>query len=119
MLRVGDQVEIGLLRDGKPLKVTALVAERRRPTPPTPSTSIADSRARISRMRRTAPGCWCAPCRTAAPRRRRDCARTTSIVAVGRTPISSIKAFREAAKGANLLLLNVKRGSAVVLIPIR
>ena len=28
MLRVGDQVEIGLLRDGKPRSVTALVAER-------------------------------------------------------------------------------------------
>ena len=28
MLRIGDQVEIGLLRDGKPRKVTALVAER-------------------------------------------------------------------------------------------
>src|SRR5579862_7143720 len=28
MLRIGDQVEIGLLRDGKPHKVTALVAER-------------------------------------------------------------------------------------------
>src|SRR5271165_4565672 len=28
MLRVGDKVEIGVLRDGKPLKLTALVAER-------------------------------------------------------------------------------------------
>src|SRR5712672_266994 len=28
MLRVGDKVEIGLLRDGKPLKVTALIGER-------------------------------------------------------------------------------------------
>src|SRR6202050_1634339 len=28
MLRVGDKVDIGLLRDGKPRKVTALVAER-------------------------------------------------------------------------------------------
>jgi len=28
MLQIGDQVEIGLLRDGKPRKVTALVAER-------------------------------------------------------------------------------------------
>ena len=41
MLRIGDQVEIGLLRDGKPRKVTALVAEhcgergrRRRRYPP-------------------------------------------------------------------------------------
>src|ERR1700678_3185934 len=28
MLRIGDKVEIGLLRDGKPRKVTALIAER-------------------------------------------------------------------------------------------
>src|SRR5712675_740662 len=28
MLRVGDKVEIGLLRDGKPQKITALIAER-------------------------------------------------------------------------------------------
>src|ERR1700721_3048925 len=28
MLRIGDKVEIGLLRDGKPHKVTALIAER-------------------------------------------------------------------------------------------
>ena len=41
------------------------------------------------------------------------------VVAVGRTPVTTLKAFREAAKGATLLLLNVKRGSAVVLIPIR
>ncbi len=32
MLRVGDKVEIGLLRDGKPMKVTALIAERSRRT---------------------------------------------------------------------------------------
>jgi hypothetical protein len=41
------------------------------------------------------------------------------IVAVGRTPISNIKTLREAAKGASVLLLNVRRGSAVVLIPLR
>ncbi len=28
MLHVGDKVELGLLRDGKPRKVTALIAER-------------------------------------------------------------------------------------------
>ena len=41
------------------------------------------------------------------------------IVAVGRTPVSNTKSFREAGKGLNLLLLNVRRGSATVLIPIR
>jgi serine protease Do/serine protease DegQ len=41
------------------------------------------------------------------------------IVAVGRVPVSTLKGFREVAKGASFLLLNVKRGNAVVLIPIR
>ena len=41
------------------------------------------------------------------------------IVGVGRTPVSNTKSFREASKGLNLLLLNVRRGSGVVLIPIR
>jgi len=41
------------------------------------------------------------------------------IVGVGRTPVTNTKSFREAAKGANVLVLNVRRGSAVFLIPIR
>jgi S1-C subfamily serine protease len=41
------------------------------------------------------------------------------IVGVGRTPISNTKSFREAAKGANVLVLNVRRGTAVFLIPVR
>src|SRR5260221_5980415 len=41
------------------------------------------------------------------------------IVGVGRTPVSNTKSFREAAKGANVLVLNVRRGSAVFLIPVR
>ncbi|MDB6082569.1 MAG: hypothetical protein JWN43_450, partial [Gammaproteobacteria bacterium] len=38
---------------------------------------------------------------------------------VGRTPVSNTKTFRQAAKGANVLVLNVRRGSAVFLIPLR
>ena len=41
------------------------------------------------------------------------------IVAVGRNPITSIKTFREAAKGANVLVLKVRRGGDTLLIPIR
>ena len=82
-------------------------------------TSTAGSKARISAMRPTAAAFWCARCRMAARRRRRDCAANDLIVGVGRTPVSNTKSFREASKGLNLLLLNVRRGSAVVLIPIR
>ena len=41
------------------------------------------------------------------------------IVAVGRTPVSNTKAFKEAVKNANVLVLNVRRGSATQLIQIR
>jgi hypothetical protein len=41
------------------------------------------------------------------------------IVGVGRTPVTNTKGFRDAAKGASVLILNVRRGSAAMLIPIR
>ena len=41
------------------------------------------------------------------------------IVGVGRTPIANTKGLKEAAKSANVLVLNVRRGSSVQLIQIR
>jgi S1-C subfamily serine protease len=41
------------------------------------------------------------------------------IIALGRTPVTGLKQFRDAAKGATLLMLNVKRGATIMLIPIR
>jgi hypothetical protein len=38
---------------------------------------------------------------------------------VGRTPIANTKGLKEAAKNANVLVLNVRRGSSVQLIQIR
>ena len=78
MLRIGDKVEIGLLRDGKPRKVTALIAERSE----TETANAADISTRAGgrgsrAMRRTAAAYWCDRCRMAARRRRRACARTT------------------------------------------
>jgi hypothetical protein len=41
------------------------------------------------------------------------------IVGVGRTPVTNTKTFKEAAKNANVLVLNLRRGSATELIQIR
>jgi Do/DeqQ family serine protease len=119
MLRVGDQVEIGLLRDGKPLKVTALVAERS-------ETDVANAvdinRGLEGADLADAPegaGVLVRAVQEGSPAAQAGLRANDLIVAVGRAPVAGLKAFREAAKGANLLLLNVKRGSAVVLIPIR
>jgi Do/DeqQ family serine protease len=119
MQRVGDQVEIGLLRDGKPLKVTALVAEH--------SESDAVTAADVHRGLEgadlgdapDAAGVLVRSVQDGSPAARAGLRANDLIVAVGRTPVATLKAFRDVAKGATFLMLNVKRGSAVVLIPIR
>jgi S1-C subfamily serine protease len=119
MLRVGDQVEIGLLRDGKPLKVTALVAEH--------SDSEAANAVDINRGLEGAEladapdgaGVLVRAVQDGSPAAQAGLRANDLVVAIGRIPVSNLKSFREAAKGTNLLLLNVKRGAAVVLIPIR
>jgi Do/DeqQ family serine protease len=119
MQRVGDQVEIGLLRDGKPLKVSALVAEH--------SESEAANAVDVHRGLEgadladapDAAGVLVRAVQDGSPAARAGLHANDVIVAVGRSPVATLKAFRDVAKGASFLLLNVKRGSAVVLIPIR
>jgi Do/DeqQ family serine protease len=119
MLRIGDQVEIGLLRDGKPLKVTALVAER--------SEAEAANAAEINRGLEGADladapdngGVLVRGVAEGSPAAQAGLRANDVIVAIGRTAVSNTKQFRETAKGATLLLLNIRRGSAALLIPIR
>jgi S1-C subfamily serine protease len=119
MQRVGDQVEIGLLRDGKPLKVSALVAEH--------SESEAVNAVDVNRGLEgadladapDAAGVLVRAVQDGSPAAQAGLRANDLIVAVGRVPVATLKAFREVAKGASFLLLNVKRGNAVVLIPIR
>ena len=120
MLQIGDQVEIGLLRDGKPRKVTALVAER----------GESESAANATDIHRGLEGADLADAPDAggvlvrgvtdgSPAAVAGLRSNDLIVGIGRTPVSSIKTFREAAKGVNLLMLNVRRGSSTLLIPMR
>jgi Do/DeqQ family serine protease len=119
MLRIGDQVEIGLLRDGKPLKVTALVQER--------TDSDAASAADIHKGLEGADlgdapeggGVLIRNVQDGSPAQQAGLKANDLIVAVGRTQVSNMKQLRDAAKGATLLILNVRRGSAVLLIQIR
>jgi serine protease Do len=119
MLRIGDQVEIGLLRDGKPLKVTALVAER---TDSDSASAVDIHRGLEGAELADAPdggGVLLHSVQDGSPAQQAGLKANDLIVAVGRTQVSNIKQFREAAKGATLLILNVRRGSTTLLIQIR
>jgi serine protease Do/serine protease DegQ len=119
MLRVGDKVEIGFLRDGKPQKVIALIAER--------SEAEAANAADINEGLEGAElvdapnggGVLVRSVQEGSPAAQAGIKANDLIVGVGRTPVSNAKTFREAAKGANVLVLNVRRGSQVFLIPVR
>jgi Do/DeqQ family serine protease len=119
MLRVGDKVEIGLLRDGKPRKVTALIAER--------SDLETANAVDINRGLDGAElgdaadggGVLVKTVQEGSPAAQNGLHANDMIVGVGRTPVSNTKTFKEAAKNANVLVLNVRRGSTVQLIQIR
>jgi len=119
LLRVGDKVDIELLRDGKVLKVTALVAERSdveaanaaQINPGLEGTELADAPQGAGVLVRSV--------QDGSPAAQAGLKPNDLIVGVGRTPVTSIKTFRDAARRVNVLVLNIRRGAAVLLIPVR
>jgi Do/DeqQ family serine protease len=120
LLHVGDKVEIGLLRDGKPRMVTAIIAERGEVE--TSATAADINKGLEGTDLADAPeggGVLVKSLQDGSPAAQNGLRANDVIVAVGRTPVTNLKTFRDAAKGANVLVLNVRRGSAALLIPIR
>ena len=119
MLRVGDKVDIGLLRDGKPQKITALIMERTGAE----TANAADINQGLEGVELAdAPngsGVLVRSVQEGSPAAAAGIRANDLIVGVGRTPVTGTKGFREAAKSANVLVLNIRRGSLVLLIPIR
>jgi Do/DeqQ family serine protease len=119
MLHVGDKVEIGLLRDAKPHKVSALIAERSEVEP----ASAADISKGLDGAELAdaadGGGALVSKVLEASAAAQAGLRANDVIVGVGRTPVTNLKAFREAAKGASVLVLKVRRGNDTLLIPIR
>jgi len=118
MLRVGDKVEIGLLRDGKPRTVTALIAERGAET----ANAVDIAKGLEGAELGDAPdggGVLVKTVQEGSPAAQNGLRPNDLIVGVGRTPVANTRAFKEAAKNANVVVLNVRRGSLSQLIQIR
>jgi S1-C subfamily serine protease len=119
MLHIGDKVELGLLRDGKPRKVTALIAERGE----VDSASAADiNRGLDGAELADAPdggGVLVSKVQEASAASQAGIRANDVIVGVGRTPVTNLKSFREAVKGASVIVLKVRRGNDTLLLPVR
>ncbi|MGH8284219.1 MAG: PDZ domain-containing protein, partial [Steroidobacteraceae bacterium] len=122
LMRVGDKVDIGLLRDGSSHRVTATIAE----TPPVAETTAADAtpihRGLEGVSLADAPEAGGALVRHVEPGSAAQQAGLRDndvIVAVNRSRVASVAQLRELAQGATLLMLNVRRGKSTLLIPLR
>ena len=119
LLRVGDKVEVGLLRDGKPLRVSAVIADTTPELSGGPASIHKSFEGAVlgdapdaggALVRRVEPGSAAAQAGLRA---------ADVIVGANRGHVSSVRDLRERAKGAAVLVLEVRRGATVLLVPLR
>jgi Do/DeqQ family serine protease len=119
LLRVGDKVDIGVVRDGRPVRVTAVIADTTIELTGGPATihksfdgaALTDAPdAGGALVRSVEPGSAAAQ----AGLRAEDV-----IVGANRGHVGNLRELRERAKGAAVLVLEVRRGNTILLIPLR
>ncbi len=119
MLKVGESVEIDLLREGKPHSVTAVLKEPAQVSDAEsihPALAGADlvevSEDSVSgiRIRAVAPG---------SPAAQAGLLADDRIIGVNRQRVASLSELRAAAKDQATLLLQLRRGNQAILIPLR
>jgi Do/DeqQ family serine protease len=120
LMRVGDKVEIGLLRDGKPVKVTAIIADTTATAQAGPAESI--HKAFEGATLADAPDGGGALVKSVEPgsaAAQSGLHNNDIIMGANRGRVTSVQQLRERAKGASVLVLEVRRGNSVIIIPLR
>ena len=120
LMRVGDKVEIGLLRDGKPVKVTAIIADTTATTQPGPAESIHKAFEGATLV--DAPDGGGALVKNVEPgsaAAQSGLRNNDVIVGANRGRVTNLQQLRERAKGNSVLVLEVRRGNGILIIPLR
>ena len=118
LLGIGDRVDVALLRDGKPRRVTAVIGERDAAAEAQAAglhsglegAELADAQGGGVLVRSVA---------EVSPAAQRGLRANDIIIGVGRTRVANLAEFRKATAGAAAFVLQIRRGSANLVIPIR
>jgi serine protease Do/serine protease DegQ len=118
LLRIGDKVDIGLLRDGKPRRVTAVIGER--------SGTDADAAAQIHPSFEGASftdaenggGVVVQSVAAGSPAAQAGLRANDVILGIGRDRVANIEQLRAAVKGADSFAITIQRGRSRLVFPI-
>ncbi|HUN76105.1 MAG TPA: DegQ family serine endoprotease [Steroidobacteraceae bacterium] len=120
LLRVGQKAELSLLRDGKPQHVSVVIAE----TPAAPVASLKPAQISTGLDGATladAPGHSGAVVQEVepgSPAAQGGLRSNDLIVGVNQANVGSVQQLRERAQGMSTLVLEVRRGNTIVLVPV-
>jgi Do/DeqQ family serine protease len=120
LMRLGDKVEIGMLRDGKPMRVSAVITDTTASASGATPGSI--HRGLEGAVLEDAPDLGGALVRSVEPGSAAAQSGLRSddiIVGANRGRVTSVQQLRERAKGASALVIEVRRGNSIQLIPLR
>ena len=117
LLSVGEKVDLALLRDGKPRRVTAMIGE-----------GDAAAEAKATGMHQglagaefidSPGGVLIRSVADGSPAAQRGLRTNDVVLAVGRTRVATVADFEKATAGQDAFVLQIRRGSAMLVIPIR
>ena len=117
--RVGDKVDIGLVRDGKPLKVTAVIADTATESPGGAASIHKSFEGATLSDAPEAGGALVRSVDSGSAAAQAGLRAEDVIVGANRGRVGSVRELRERAKGAAVLVLEVRRGNTVLLVPLR
>jgi Do/DeqQ family serine protease len=121
LMRVGDKVEIGLLREGKPLRVTAVIADTTTATTQNsaPETIHRDFEGAALVDAPESGGALVRSVEPGSAAAQVGLRNNDVIVGANRGRVATVQQLRDRAKTAGVLVLEVRRGNTIVLIPLR
>jgi Do/DeqQ family serine protease len=123
VLRAGDTVEVGLVRDGKPRKVSATISEASETVASSGNSSKAESGIPSglagADLSDNSKGVLVTGVTEGSAAYQNGLRRNDVIVAAGRMRVSTVKELREAVKGANSFVLTIERGGRTLVAMIR
>ena len=118
LMRIGERAELALLRDGKPLRATAVIGERDGLN----ASAAADLHPALDGASLTTAdggGVLVQQVADGSPAQRNGLRANDVILGVGRTRVANLEQLRAAVRSGNAFAIMIRRGNSTLVIPIR